>query len=370
MLTDQRLAAIKREASTALQVKLARSVDPVTAAMVQAYARAWQQIRDELLASIGEAEVEAMLVGQAGPAGMRTRRLQRALDQLTVQLQQLDQIAGVSVAGAVPAMATAPGLALASIMRLSGHGVPGFSDRALQRLIQRASGAIVSDYAKLSRGAEEALREALVRGMALGQGPRDVAERMVDRARQQAAARYALTPEQVDDLRRAGVAEDVTAAVDGAFGGHKNRALVIARTELIDASRAATSLSYVESGLVVGWRWLCAMDRRTCPACWGMHNTVVEDPAQFQYGHQQCRCTQVPVLRGEDLAASDMGDPDVLLRRALRGPGAATLRESFGATRIKYLQQGGSVRDMAVRRENPSWRPAYVVKPVRDLIAA
>lgn len=370
MPTDQQLATIKRDAGHALQVRIARYVDPAVAALVQAYATAWQQIRGELLAAISSAEVEAMLVGQDGPAGMRTRRLQRALDQLTRQLQQLDQLAGVTVAGAVPATVAAPGLVLASLLRLSGQAVPGFSDRALQRLVQRASGAIVSDYAKLSRDAEQALREALVRGMTLGQGPRHVAQAMTDRARVLAAARYSLTPEQVDDLRRAGVAEDVTGAVDAAFNGHKNRALVIARTELIDASRAATNLSYVQSGVVVGWRWLCAMDRRTCPACWGMHNTTVMDPAQFQYGHQQCRCTQVPILVGEELAASDMGDPDELLRRALRGPGAGLLRESFGSARLGYLERGGSVRDMAVRRDNPGWRPSYVVKPMRDLLAA
>jgi uncharacterized protein with gpF-like domain len=368
--TDTELAIAKLEAARALQVRVARSVDPIVAALVQAYARAWQQVRGELMQAIAEGEATALLTGQPGVAGIRTMRLQRALDQLTRELQALDQLAGVQVSGAVAAVATAPGHVLEQLLRLSGLAAPGFSDRALQRLIQRASGAITSDYLALSRDAQEALREALVRGMVNGQGPRDVARSMVDRARQLTAARYGLTPEQVDDLRRAGVAEDVVGAVDGAFAGHKNRALVIARTELVDASRGATNLSYVQSGMVVGWRWLCAMDRRTCPACWGMHNTVVMDPSQFQNGHQQCRCAQVPVLAGEELAASDLGDPDQLLRQALHGPGADTLLQSFGPQRIKYLQQGGSVRDLAVLRENPGWRPAYVVKPIRELLAA
>lgn len=371
MPTDQQLATIKREAATGLQVRIARTVDPVVAGLVQSYARAWQQVRDELVAAIAEAEASAAITGQRGAAGMRTARLQRALDRLTVNLQQVDQIAGVTVSGAASAMVTAPGLVLQSILRQSGLSAPGLSDVALQRLVQRASSSIASDYRKLSADAEEALREALVLGMAEGKGPRDVARSIVDRARVRAAARYSLTPEQVDDLARAGVAEDVVGAVRGAFNGGERRALTLARTELVDASRAATTASYVTSGMVVGWRWLSALDARTCPACWGMHNTVWMDPAQHQLGHQQCRCTQVPILAGEDLAASDMGDPETALRRLLQRGGRSErlLVESFGARRLAYLGDGGAIRDLAVRRNNPGWRPAYVVRPLRDLVA-
>lgn len=372
MPTDQQLAVAKREAARELQIRLARTVDPIVASLVQSYARAWQQIRDELLVAIAEAEAQSALLGQPGPAAIRTARLQRALDALTRQLQQLNEIAGVTVSGAAAGAVTAPGLVLASLLRQAGLSAPTLSERALQRLIQRASGAIASDYRKLSRDAEEALREALVRGMAEGKGPRDVARQMVDRARALAAARYGLTPEQVADLRRAGMAEDVVGEVRAAFNGGQQRALTLARTELVDASRAATTASYLASGQVVGWRWLCALDARTCPACWGMHNTVVDDAAAHQLGHQNCRCTQVPILRGEELGASDMGDPDAALRALLAGGGnrADLLRMSFGKQRLRYLAAGGSVRDMAMLRDNPGWRPAYVVKPLRDLLAA
>lgn len=371
MPTDTELRTAKRDAARVLRVKVGRQVDRVVADLVQAYARAWQQTRDELLRAITEAEAQAASLGQRPEAGMRTQRLQAALDALTVQLRQLNAYAGVTVSGVVPATVTAPGLVFVSLARLSGLAPEALAATTLQAIVQRTTSAIASDYRKLTPAAEEALRQSLVQGITQGKGPRDVARTMIDTARAEAAARYGLTVEQVNDLRRAGVAEDVVGAVRGAFAGGEARALTLARTELIDASRFATTTSYVASGMVTGWRWVSALDSRTCPACWGMHNSV-HGVTEHQLGHQNCRCTQVPILAGEDDAASDMGDPDAMLRRMLRDGTAAQRRDlvvSFGQQRLDYLAAGGKVADLAARRENPGWRPAYVVRPLRELAA-
>lgn len=362
---------LKASAARSLRVKVGKRVDATTAQLVQAYAAAWQQSYDELLQAVTEAEVEAYRLGRPGPAAYRTARLQASLDELTNQLRALGQQSGVTVANAVAPVVTIPVQVTATLGALRGASFNMPPALTMAAIVQRTTSKIASDYLVLSGDAEEALRQSLVRAVMEGKGPRDVARDMVHAARIKAAARYGLATDVVDELRRQGVADAIVSEIQGAFAGGRARALNLARTELIDASRAATTASYVAAGMVTGWRWVSALDSRTCPACWAMHNTVWPTTAH-QDGHQQCRCTQVPILADEELAESDMGDPDELLRKALASGTRKQrdqLRLSFGRRRLQYLAEGGSVTDMAVRRDNPGWRPGHYVKPVAELTA-
>lgn len=370
MATTYTPPAIKATAARTMRVRVGKHVDAAVAQLVQAYAKAWQQSYDELLAAVAAAEVEAYRIGRPGPAAYRTARLQASLDELTNQLRALGQQAGVTVSGAVAPVVSIPVQVTASLGALANVDFNMPPKLTLAAIVQRTTSKIASDAMVLTGHAEEALRESLVRGVTQGKGPRDVARDMVQQAREKAAEAAGLSTGDVAELRRMGVADDVLHEITGAFNGGRNRALNLARTELIDASRYAATASYAATGMVTGWRWVSALDSRTCPACWGMHNSV-HPLAEHQNGHQQCRCTQVPMLAGEDLADSDMGDPDEALRKALASGTRKqrdNLRLGFGEARLRHIANGGSVRDLVTVKDNPGWRRSHVVKPVRELV--
>lgn len=132
---------------------------------------------------------------------------------------------------------------------LAGDGAPLFS-----LLQQRA----------LWPDAVEGLTQALLKGMALGWGPRKTAARMAD-----------------------GLAEGM------------NKALTIARTETMRAYRMATVESYRESNVISGFRRLAAKDGRTCMACL-MSDGETFDLADDLTDHPNGRCQAVPILAGQE----------------------------------------------------------------------
>lgn len=112
-----------------------------------------------------------------------------------------------------------------------------------------------------------AVRRRLLAGLALGQGPREVA-RSIELG-----------------LR------DVS----------RNRAQVIARSEMIDAYRSAAINTYQENSDVVrGWIWRTAEDERTCPLCRPMDGKKFTLSTPFESKHPQDRCTPIPDTYGYD----------------------------------------------------------------------
>lgn len=116
--------------------------------------------------------------------------------------------------------------------------------------------------AELAPAAGKAVRSALIRGVVLGKNPRDTAR-----------------------------------LLRGALGGNMARALTIARTETLRAYREAQRLTYVANrGVVTGWTWHSALDRRTCPVCWAMHGSF--HPLDEPLGsHPNCRCAMIPATK-------------------------------------------------------------------------
>lgn len=79
-----------------------------------------------------------------------------------------------------------------------------------------------------------------------------------------------------------------------ALGATLSRALRIARTETLRAYREATRQSYqANSDIVTGWVWHCALDERTCAACWAMHGTEHRLDERLD-DHPNGRCAMVP----------------------------------------------------------------------------
>jgi len=76
----------------------------------------------------------------------------------------------------------------------------------------------------------------------------------------------------------------------------RNRAEKIARTETIRIFNTAAVDRYKKAG-IKKWKWLAAMDERTCPICGPRHNktfNITDDPPP---AHPNCRCTVVAIIQ-------------------------------------------------------------------------
>lgn len=357
--------AVKPRAKVAVleagKVTVGAEVDAVTARSVDAYVAAWVTVRDDLVRAAADAQRQAAATGRTdSPAAYRTARLNKALDELTTQLQRLGMRTGVEVTNVVPTVAAAPQQVLRNLEVAGGPALNRVPARELEAVVRRQQEAIASRYLVLSVEAEASLRDALLRGVARGEGAEAVARGMVRQAQATTAARLGIG--SAAELQ--GAAASIVAEVRGAFAGSMQRAMVLARTELIDASRVATTATYLANPDVVqGWEWMATLDPRTCAACWGMHGQVFA-PDVHQEGHQQCRCTQSPLLVGERPGENGLQDRDEAFRRL----GRAGQLQVLGPARLAAYEAGVPLDAMAQRRDaNGAWRASYGVTPLAQL---
>jgi SPP1 gp7 family putative phage head morphogenesis protein len=92
--------------------------------------------------------------------------------------------------------------------------------------------------------------------------------------------------------------QQIAREVNQVVGNGAAAAMTIVRTETNRAYREATRKFYGEVDAVIGWRWLAALDLRTCPICWALHGTIFKKKTAFGT-HPNCRCTMVPVFAGD-----------------------------------------------------------------------
>jgi len=342
------------------RVTIGRHVNSVTAAAVEAYVRAWVSTRDDLVAAAAAAHEHAVRTGgQRNPAAYRTARLQRVLDQLTVELQRVGAVVGVSVTGVVAPVMDVPLQVLDAVAGPRLYTFDRVPAGELRAIVRRSQEQIASRYLVLSVEAEAALRDGLLKGVTRGASVADTARGIVRGAQIGTAQRLGIGSAAELDAAPAAIVDEVRTA----FAGGMQRALVLARTELIDASRVATTASYLAaSGVVAGWEWMATLDPRTCGACWAMHGEVFA-PDVHQEGHQQCRCTQSPVLVGEEPGTLGLQDRDSTFARLPE----AQQRQVLGPARLAAYKDGVPLRAMAQRRDNARWRASRVLTPVKDL---
>lgn len=80
------------------------------------------------------------------------------------------------------------------------------------------------------------------------------------------------------------------------IGGASSDYLTLARTEVLNAHRAAALATYAENDdLIEGWRWLLGKSD-ACPLCVGKVGRVYELRTPF-HTHPRCRCSPIPVLK-------------------------------------------------------------------------
>lgn len=229
--------------------------------------------------------------------------------------------------------------------RLAGSQIPRASRGALPWLptapdamaavVDRTTQQITARHYYLSQSAKAAVRSALRVGMAAGDNPRRVARDMIRRT-------------------------------EGAFNGGLWRAEVIARTELLDAHRAAAQQAELANRDVLsGWQWLAELTARTCPACLGMNGSEHPVEEAGPLDHQCGRCSRVPLVRplkelgiGGPEPASVVQDSEAWLK----AQSPEVQREILGPKRYEAYQAGKFPRERwAQRHSTEGWRDSYRV---------
>jgi len=279
--------ALKAQAE--LDAALAKMVDQTTADLVRAWAQAWDEVagdlRDTVIAIASDYET-----GDPIPrtAFARSTRLQLMLAYIGEQLDALAQQAGVRIVRDLHQVVQDAAGAQSSIISAMLPGGPRpaalsparVETKALDAIVERTTGEITSRLKPLSPAAQDAVRRELIRGVAVGIGPRDVAAQMVGRA-------------------------------EGGFNGGLDRALVIARTEMLDAHRLAAEYAQGQHGEVLtGWVWLAHLSAATCRSCIAQNGSVhsLSEPGPFD--HQQGRCSRMPKTKPWSELGIEVDEPD------------------------------------------------------------
>lgn len=337
-----------------MRIEIDATVNREVIELVRAWGAAWNEIQSEWTEAIDD--LVAASKDNRWPSRAQIRRAERAKKALQVTREAIDDLAYDFNLRVLSEVQTLTGIASAWEAKLIGSQLPRSEgtdaelavrfDRvdkeALEAIVERTTGRIESLTRPLSRQAVSAMQSSLIRGIAIGDNPRTAAARMLQR-------------------------------VEGDFNGGRNRALVIARTEMLDAYRAsARAQDLANASMLRGWQWVARLDRRTCPSCWAMHGTThdVTDPGPLD--HQQGRCARLPRTKGWDELGFDVDEPADILpiaRDVFDQMPRADQLAVLGPRKLAMLdaEQIG-FEDLTKRRSTDGWRDSYVPTTMHDLI--
>lgn len=338
-----------------MRISMLQPIDHAAASLVRAWGIAWNELAGEWDAALQDL-VAASKDGHWPSRRQiaRAARAKRAMELTRAALHDLTRDLPVVVTQALPAMtrdavewsnrltasqyplhAGSPAQIIATFSRVD--------DAALDAIVRRTTGQVTALSRPLSGQAEQAMRSSLIRGIAVGENPRRAAQVMFDR-------------------------------VHGAFNGGRNRALVIARTEMLDAHRAAgAAQDQANADVLAGWQWVAQLDRRTCPSCWAQHGSMHSLDELGPNDHQQGRCARVPVSKSWRQLGFDIDEPPSILPDAqtvFRQMPRTDQMAVMGTKRLELLDSGkASWGDLSVKRSTAGWRDSYAPRPVSDLAA-
>lgn len=344
--TEETLAVAAATRARLASATLAQEV-AITRAWVEAWERVMPEIRDSLADILARYQA-----GDRIPRSVIARdvRLRAALRQIRDTLRALAEDTTDSVARATQ---TEVALAAPDLARLAGTQVPPGvtlpvtlpAPDALDAIVTRTAQRVHSQNWALGSWAEKRMKQELVRGIAVGENPRRTARRML-------------------------------AGAEGRFDGGLGRALTIARTETLDAYRAAsTHAAKANADLLAGRRWAAKLDARTCPSCIGLHGRMFPVDADGPQDHPNGRCAFIDVTKSwADLGFDGIEEPEPVWEDRDEwwdNLDERTQRTILGPARADLLA-AGDVRweDLTHLTDNPGWRPAFGVKPLGQLHGA
>lgn len=250
-----------------LDAQVQAITDDQTRILVAAWVAAWAEVSGDLQDTLVDMLADTGKVTRA--MMLRSVRLRAVLGQIADRLEDLAAQATVTITSDLAQVVADAADLQGDILAAQLPNLPGLadlfdrlaqpvSDRALDAIVRRSTEQITALTRPLSASAYAAVRRELIRAVAAGAGPRETAARMVRRT-------------------------------EGRFNGGLTRALVISRTETLDAHRAAAAAGQAEhTDVLTGWVWLAHLDTRTCPACLARHGTVHDADQAGPEGHQQC----------------------------------------------------------------------------------
>lgn len=339
-----------------MRIEVSATVDETTRALVRAWARAWDELSRDWQAAVTDLMTQS--ADGEWPSRYTVTRAERtlkALDATRNALLDLGDTAGVRIVETLPDLTSQAALWEA---RLIGSQMPPRAGTAaelvtrfdrinpasLEQIVRRTTGQITSLLLPLSIEATAAMHALLIRGIAVGDNPRTVARQMMRR-------------------------------LQGAFNGGLTRALVVARTEMLDAHRnAARAQDIANTNVLAGWQWVAQLDHRTCPSCWAQHGSEHPVDEAGPLDHQQGRCARVPLPKSWRQLGFDVPEPPSALpdaRAVFDAMPEADQVAVMGAPRLDLLRSGQMQwGDLSVRRSTIGWRDSYAPRPVRDLAAA
>ena len=310
-------------------------------AMVRYYGETWRRIRDQVTNL--EAEVQALLdAGEDVTVGKlwRLERLQSIQQQVQDELALFVDFADPHLRAGLE-HAIAAGDANARELLLAGFP-PGSVSIAFDRMSREAVEALVGfagDGTPLRNLLIQTLGpmtdqffQSLVSGLAMGWNPRRLARTLRDD-----------------------------------FGMGLDRALRIARTEMLRAWRTSTLAAYRKSGMVLEWERIAAHDHRTCLACLLLDGTRYPLEREME-DHVNGRCALLPVTPSYASMGIDAPEPDFhreLGRDWFLAQPPGLQRDMMGAGRFDLWKQGLITLDQIPhKREDPVWGDSWVPKPL------
>lgn len=335
-----------------IRIRVANTVDATTDDLVRSWAYGWQLVVKDWEAAVTELQAIGDGKWPTRSQVLRAARAQAALEATFDGLMTLTDQAGITITtGLNDVVDAARGqvdligsqLPQTTTINMSAQLVRA-DPRQIEAILVRTQEQITKDLAPVAGDAFDSLREHLVRGVAFGQNPRVVAREMVRGI-------------------QVGHAQALT------------RAMVIARTELLDAHRvAAAAHEAANADVLEDWEWAATLDARTCPSCWAQHGTrrPLTEPGPID--HQQGRCARLSRTKSWKALGFDIEEPPSLMPDA-RATFDSLPREDrlkvMGAKRLQLLDDGDVAwSDLSSRKTNPGWRDSQVVTPLRDLIPA
>ena len=320
-------------------------VDATTRALTAQWSQAWHEIADEWLIAA------QAIVGLENPSPdriLKLNRTQRALNAASERLaalsdefeammrEPLDQVmkhtADVSeqlVRSQLPGADHGVGLSFTRV-----------SPEALDWIVDRTMANITSSRMPLAADAVVAMKSSLLRAVPAGWGPERAAREMLRRTR-------------------------------SSFNGGLSRALTIARTEMLDAHRAASRASDMANDMVQQWQWMANLDAHVCPSCAAMHGRRFDKDVEGPHDHPNGRCARLPVtVSWADLGFPDLDEPpddfETTEDWMKRAPHEAV--SALGPERVLMLNDGTiDLEDMTQYRDNDEWRGSYQATPLNDL---
>lgn len=317
--------------------------------LVTAWANAWDVLEPQYQASI-DGLLAAAKDGRVTSAQVRTNtKLKQALELTLGELEQLaeatNQIVDATIPQAVNLGGTIGANAIATQLPPGQTGLlvtwDSINPDTVAAMVQRTTEQIHASTWPLAANAQAVMKQELLRGITVGSNPMATARRIMKRA-------------------------------EGAFNGGLSRAMTIARTETLDAHRAAgLASSKLNREVLTNWRWFCHLGGRTCAACLSMHGREFELDEFGPEGHQNCRCTRVETTKTWRQLGFDIDEPKDTFPDSKQWYDSLTPDSQaviMGKKRRDLLADGEiSWESLASKKPNSGWRDSYVVTPLKDL---